>query len=86
MDIMCFWCYLGEQYRNKNNVVQEFLEDYVFRQVLFILSIYFFGYKFEYIIVLVIWVNWQYIDVVIGEEIEGWEIFIESFMYDSIII
>jgi hypothetical protein len=85
-DIMRFRRYLGEQYRNKNNVVQESPEDYASRQALPILSIYFLGHKLEHTTAPVIRVNRRYVDAATGEEIEGREIFIESLTHDSIII
>ncbi len=85
-DIMRFRRYLGEQYRNKNNVVQESPEDYASRQALPILSIYFLGHKLEHTIAPVIRVNRRYIDAATGEELEERETFIESLTHDSIII
>ncbi|MEQ8702502.1 MAG: hypothetical protein RIC19_01220 [Phaeodactylibacter sp.] len=85
-DIMRFRRYLGEQYKNKNNVVQESAEEYASRKALPILSIYFLGHKLEHTTAPVIRVNRQYIDAATGEVLEGKETFIESLTHDSIII
>lgn len=85
-DIMRFRRYLGEQYKNKNNVVQESAEEYASHKALPILSIYFLGHKLEHVEAPVIRVNRQYIDAATGEVLEGKETFIESLTHDSIII
>lgn len=66
-DIMRFRRYLGEQYRNKNNVVQEPAEEYAQRKALPILSIYFLGHKLDHITAPVIRINRSYTDAATGE-------------------
>ena len=85
-DIMRFRRYLGEQYRNKNNVVQEPAEEYANRKALPILSIYFLGHKLDHIKAPVVRINRSYTDAATGEVIEEKEIFIESLTHDSIVI
>jgi hypothetical protein len=85
-DIMRFRRYLGEQYRNKNNVVQEPAEEYAQRKALPILSIYFLGHKLDHITAPVIRINRSYTDAATGEVLQEREIFIESLTHDSIII
>lgn len=85
-DIMRFRRYLGEQYSNRENVVNEEGAEYATRKALPILSIYFLGHKLEHTEAPVVRVNRRYIDAATGEELTEKEEFIESLTHDSIVI
>ncbi len=85
-DIMRFRQYLGEQYANPNNVVQENEVGFSAPKALPILSIYFLGHTLERIKAPVLRVNRAYYDAATGEQIQEKEAFVESLTHDSIII
>jgi len=82
-DIMRFRRYLGEQYRNPNNVM---LLDEGTKQVLPLLTIYFLGHSLEHSKAPVIHVKRESRDLATAEPLTQKEDFIESLTHDSYII
>jgi len=82
-DIMHFRRYLGEQYKNPNNVIQT---DEHGKLALPLLTIYFLGHSLEYSKVPVIRVKRDCQDLATGERLADKEQFIESLTHDSYVI
>ncbi len=82
-DIMRFRRYLGEQYRNKENV---YYDEEGVKKALPIISIYFLGHKLRNIDCAVVKVKRDYYDGITGEKISEKEEFIESLTHDSFVV
>ena len=82
-DIMRFRRYLGEQYRNRENVYHD--EDGN-RKALPIISIYFLGHRLRSTDQAVIKVQRAYYDGITGEQLACREEFIESLTHDSFVV
>jgi hypothetical protein len=82
-DIMRFRRYLGEQYRNRENVYHD--EDGN-RKALPIISIYFLGHRLRGTDRAVIKVQRAYYDGITGEKLSCREEFIESLTHDSFVV
>ncbi len=85
-DILRFRRYLGEEYRNKENWIQNESSADNASSALPIVTIYFLGYTLENTKAPIIHVNRTYIDAVTGKEIEKQEPFIESLTHDSYVV
>ena len=85
-DIMRFRKYLGLQYMDENNYLNEPGEPYGKRKALPIISIYFLGFALKNIDAPVIAVKRKYYDVVSKKEIRAKDEFIESLTHDSYVI
>ncbi len=84
-DIMRFRNYLGMQYANKENVVEQAGEQKM-KHALPIQSIYFLGHRLDQIKAPIIQVKRAYWDGATGELIQEKEEFIESLTHDSVVI
>ncbi|MCI5132249.1 MAG: hypothetical protein D3904_12195 [Candidatus Electrothrix sp. EH2] len=82
-DIMRFRRYLGEQYRNRENVYHD---DDGNRKALPIISIYFLGHRLRGTDRAVIKVQRAYYDGITGEKLSCREEFIESLTHDSVVV
>lgn len=82
-DIMRFRRYLGEQYRDDNNVIPT--ED-GYKQALPLLTIYFLGHGLDHSQAPVIHVKRESRDLATGEPLARQENFIESLTHDSYVI
>jgi len=85
-DIMRFRKYLGLQYMDENNYLNEPDKPYGKRKALPIISIYFLGFALKNIDSPVIAVKRKYYDVVTKKEIKAKDEFIESLTHDSFVI
>jgi len=82
-DIMRFRRYIGEQYRNPNNVIKTADDE---RLALPLLTIYFLGHSLDHSKVPVIRVKRDCQDLATGEPLAQKEQFIESLTHDSYVI
>ena len=82
-DIMRFRRYLGEQYRNRENVYHDEEGN---RKALPIISIYFLGHRLRGTDRAVIKVQREYCDGITGEKLSCREEFIESLTHDSFVV
>ncbi len=88
-DIMRFRRYLGEQYRDPNNLVRTEPEDpgqSVKRTAIPLVTIYFLGYPLDHIEAPVVRIQRECVDVVSGERLNVKEPFVEGLTHDSTII
>ncbi len=87
-DIMRFRRYLGEQYRDPNNIkdVKPTESERKTRQALPLLTIYFLGHALEHTEAPVIRVRRESYDLTTGEKLKLREPFIESLTHDSYVI
>ncbi|HLP48062.1 MAG TPA: hypothetical protein VK469_19115 [Candidatus Kapabacteria bacterium] len=83
-DIMRFRKYLGEQYKNEDEVLDKNGE--VTREPLAIITLYFLGFYLSQTLPSVIKVNREYIDLLGGTEIKERNDFIERLTHDSYVI
>ncbi|HLP47329.1 MAG TPA: hypothetical protein VK469_15365 [Candidatus Kapabacteria bacterium] len=83
-DIMRFRRYLGEQYKNENEVLA--INGEVSREPLPIITVYFLGFYLSQTLPCVIKVNREYIDLLGGTEIKERNDFIEHLTHDSYVI
>lgn len=85
-DIMRFRRYLGEQYMNRDNVIDDIANGSPHKKALPIISIYFLGHKLDHCTSPVIRVKRHYLDGATNGELSCKEEFIESLTHDSYII
>ena len=82
-DIMRFRRYLGEQYRNKDNIYRDEKGN---KKALPIISIYFLGHRLRNTEYPVIKVKREYYNGTTGERLPEQEEFIESLTHDSVVV
>jgi GGDEF domain-containing protein len=83
-DIMRFRKYLGEQYKNKNEIIAK--NGAVSQEPLPIITIYFLGFYISETLPSAIKVNREYIDLLGGTKIKERNEFIECLSHDSYVI
>jgi GGDEF domain-containing protein len=83
-DIMRFRKYLGEQYKNQNEIITK--DGTVSREPIPIITVYFLGFYISETLPSVIKVNREYIDLLKGKKIKERNKFIERLSHDSYVI